>query len=140
MDNELNRYYRKIPTTLQIDSKTIHEELVTALGSSAPLLQDGQSVFVKKEKMSMIILNLLVQYPNLQVKRLNWFDKLLTMIHIQLMMKRPFSHDTMERIIHDWVKMKKVISHWISLMNNELNFVMKIWRNFKMVPEDYVIL
>ena len=35
MDNELNRYYRKIRTVLVIDSKTIHEELVTALGPSA---------------------------------------------------------------------------------------------------------
>ena len=36
MDNELNRYYIKIRTILQIDSKTIDEELVTALGLSAP--------------------------------------------------------------------------------------------------------
>ena len=36
MDNKLNRYYIKIPTILEIDPKTIHEELVTALGLSAP--------------------------------------------------------------------------------------------------------
>ena len=36
MDNELNRYYIKIRTILEIDSKIIHEELVTALGPSAP--------------------------------------------------------------------------------------------------------
>ena len=36
MDNQLNRYYRKIRTILKIDPKTIHEELVTALGPSAP--------------------------------------------------------------------------------------------------------
>ena len=36
MDNELNRYYIKIPTTLEIDPKTIHEELVTAWRVSAP--------------------------------------------------------------------------------------------------------
>ena len=35
MDNELNPYYRKIPTILEIDPKTIHEKLVTALGPSA---------------------------------------------------------------------------------------------------------
>ena len=50
-------------------------------------LQDGQNVFVKEEKMSMIILDLLVHYPNLQVKIFSWFDKLTAMIHIQLMMK-----------------------------------------------------
>ena len=36
MDNELNRYYIKISTILKIDPKTIHEELVTALKTSAP--------------------------------------------------------------------------------------------------------
>ena len=36
MDNELNRYYRKIRTIFQIDPKTIHEELVTILRPSAP--------------------------------------------------------------------------------------------------------
>ena len=34
MDSELNRYYRKIRTILQIDPETIHEELETALGPS----------------------------------------------------------------------------------------------------------
>ena len=36
MGNELNRYYRKIPTILQIDPQTIHEEFVIALEPSAP--------------------------------------------------------------------------------------------------------
>ena len=36
MDNELNRYYRKIRTIFEIDPNSIHEELVTALGPSAP--------------------------------------------------------------------------------------------------------
>ena len=36
MDNELNRYYIKIRAILEIDSKTIHEELMTDLGPSAP--------------------------------------------------------------------------------------------------------
>ena len=36
MDDQLNRYYIKIRTILEIDPKTIHEELVTTLGSSAP--------------------------------------------------------------------------------------------------------
>ena len=89
MDNELNRYYRKIPTILQIDPNTIHEELVTPLEPSAPsytTVQDGQNVFVKEEEMSLIILDLLVHHPNLQVEIFNWFNKLLAMIHIQLMM------------------------------------------------------
>ena len=36
MDNELNRYHRKIRTILQIDPKTIHEELITDLGPDTP--------------------------------------------------------------------------------------------------------
>ena len=35
MDNELNRYYIKIRTILEMDPKTNDEELVTTLGSSA---------------------------------------------------------------------------------------------------------
>ena len=35
MNSELNGYYRKIRTVLEIAAKTIHEELVTALGPSA---------------------------------------------------------------------------------------------------------
>ena len=35
MGNELNRCYIKIRTIVEIDPKTIHEELVTALGPNA---------------------------------------------------------------------------------------------------------
>jgi hypothetical protein len=36
MDNEHNRYYIKIRTSLGINPKTIHEELATYLGLNAP--------------------------------------------------------------------------------------------------------
>ena len=36
MNNELNRYYTKIRTPLELDPKTIQDGFVTALGSSAP--------------------------------------------------------------------------------------------------------
>jgi transposase len=39
MDNEFHRSYIKIRTILEIDPKTIHEELATALGSNAPSYQ-----------------------------------------------------------------------------------------------------
>ena len=84
MDNQFNRYYIKIPTTLEIDPKIIHEEFCDSVFHQ---LQYGQNVFIKEEKISMIILDLLVQYSNLQVKILNCFDKLSAMIYIQLMMK-----------------------------------------------------
>ena len=82
MDNELNRYYRKIRTVLLIDPKIIHEELWDPVLYHLQQLQDGQKVFIKEEKMSMIILDLLVHYPNLQMKIFNWFNKLSAMIHI----------------------------------------------------------
>ena len=87
MDNELNRYYMKILTILQIDTKTIHQELWDPVLHHIQQLRDEQYAFVKEEMMSMIILDLLVHYQNLQVKIFNWFDKLSTLIHIQLMMK-----------------------------------------------------
>ena len=71
MDNELNRYYIKVRTILEVNPKTIHEELWDPVLHHIQQLQDEQNVFVKEEKMSMIILDLLVHYPNLQVKILN---------------------------------------------------------------------
>ena len=91
MNNEYNRYYIRIRTILGIAPMTIHEELAlaTALGPDAPVsakLQSGPNVSVKEEKMSMMIFDQVVRLPNLQMKILNWYDKLLPMIHIQLMM------------------------------------------------------
>ena len=80
MDNKLNGYNIKIRTILEIDPKTIHEEFWEPVLHYLQQLQDGQNVFVK---MSIIILDLLVHYPNLQVKIFNFFDKLSAMIHIQ---------------------------------------------------------
>ena len=68
---------------LEIDPKTLHQELWGLVLYHVQQLQDGQNVFANEEKMSMIILNLLVHYPNLQVKIFNWFDKLSVMNYIQ---------------------------------------------------------
>ena len=46
MDNEFNRYYVKIRTILEIDPKTIHEELWEPVLHHIQQLQDGQNVFV----------------------------------------------------------------------------------------------
>ena len=56
MDNQLNRYYRKIPTILQINLKTIHQKLWDPVLHH---LQHGRNLFVKEEKMPMIIIDLL---------------------------------------------------------------------------------
>ena len=77
-------------------------------------LQDGQNVFANEEKILMMILDLVVQYPNLQVKIFNRFDKLAAMIHIQLndgiISETSLSHCTIERIIHDCLK---ITSCWV---------------------------
>ncbi|CAF3814771.1 unnamed protein product, partial [Rotaria sp. Silwood1] len=36
MDNEFNRYYIKTCTILEVDPKTIHEELATAMRTNTP--------------------------------------------------------------------------------------------------------
>ena len=117
MANELNRYCIKIRTILQIGPKTIHEELVTAVEASAPSYTTVTR-WVKcfrqgRENVNDDLRSTSVHYPNLQVKILNCFNKLSAMIHIQLMMKLylrllSLSHDTIERIIYDCTKMKKL--------------------------------
>ena len=103
---------------MELDPKEIHEELGDSVLHHIQQLQDEQNAFVKEEKMSMIILDLLVHYPNLQVKILNWFNKLSAMIHIQLMMKLYLTLlflmiQYVQRIIHDCLKMKQLTSRWV---------------------------
>ena len=52
MDNQLNRYYINIRTTLQRDPKTIHQELWDPVLHHIQQLQDGQNVFLKKEDVN----------------------------------------------------------------------------------------
>jgi hypothetical protein len=90
MANEFDRYYIKIWTILGIYAKTIHEELTTALGPGAPSYRTvarWAQRFREGREESMMILDLVVRFPNSQMKILNWFDKLSTMIHTQLMIK-----------------------------------------------------
>ena len=57
------------------------------------------------------------------------------MIHIQIIAEASLSYGTIEGIIHNCLKLHLVVSP----INNELNFIVKIWRNFVMVSADYVI-
>ena len=88
MDNELNRYY---PIILETDPKTIHEELVTALGPSAPsyttVTRWAKRFRQGREDVNDHSRSARFHHHNLQLKILNWFDKLSAMIHIQIMMK-----------------------------------------------------
>ena len=69
---------------LEIDSKTILEELVKALG---PNVSSYTTITRWTKRFHQRREDLLVKYPNLQVKIFNWFDKLSTMIHIQFTIK-----------------------------------------------------
>ncbi len=91
MTDEFNRYcMKKIRTILARDAKTICGEFIEALGSDAPSdpnsQKKGQNDFGEGEKMSMMTLDLVVRFRYLLMRILSVFDKLLTMIHIQLMM------------------------------------------------------
>ena len=91
MDYELSRYYIKIRTILQIGPKTIHEELVTALGpstsSSRTVTRWTKRFRQGREDVNDHRRSARLHYHNLQVKIFNWFDKLSAVIHIQLMIK-----------------------------------------------------
>ena len=75
MDNELNRYYIKIPTILQIDPKTVHEELVTVLGPSASsyttVTRWAKRFRQGRDNVNDDLRSVRVHYPNLHVKILN---------------------------------------------------------------------
>ena len=71
MDNKLNRYYTQIPTILQVDSKTIHQELWDPLLFYLQQLQDEENVFVKEEKICSICSRPLSRFTgeNIQLTR-----------------------------------------------------------------------
>ena len=88
MGNELNRYYIKIRTILQINPKTIHEEFWDPVLHHIQQLQDGQKRFRERRKdVNDHSRSVSPLSEFLQIKIFNCFDKLSAMIHIQLIMK-----------------------------------------------------
>ena len=71
MDGQLNRFCRKIPTILQIDPNTIHQELWSSVLHHLQQLQDEKNVFIKEEKISSTCLRPLSQFTgeNIQLIR-----------------------------------------------------------------------
>ena len=120
MNNELNRYYRKIRTILEIDPKTIHEELVTALESSAPLyttvtrwvkrFREGRKDINDDPRPSSPISQFTGENTEL-VRQTISNDPHST--YYEITPATSFSHGTIERIIHEYQKMKKVTSRWV---------------------------
>jgi [histone H3]-lysine36 N-dimethyltransferase SETMAR len=120
MDNELNRYYIKIRTILEIDPKTIHEELATALGPNAPSYptvarwakcfregredvndypRSGRPVSELTDENIELVRQVIINDPH------STYDEIIA--------ETSLSHGTIERIIHDCLKMKKVTSRWV---------------------------
>ena len=76
---------------MEINPKTIHEELVAALGPNAPsyttITRWAKRFHEEREDVNDHPRSARVHYPNLQAKIVNWLDKLSKIIHIQLIMK-----------------------------------------------------
>ena len=108
MDNELNRYYIKIRTILEIDPKTIHEELATALGPNAPSYptvarwakcfregredvndypRSGRPVSELTDENIELVRQVIINDPH------STYDEIIA--------ETSLSHGTIERIIHD---------------------------------------
>ena len=79
MDDELSRYYIKIRAILDIDPTTIHEEFSDPVLHHIQQLQAEQNVFVKEEKMSMIIIDLLAStIPQFTAENIQLFRQVIS--------------------------------------------------------------
>ena len=120
MNNEYNRYYIRIRTILGIAPVTIHEELATALGPDAPAyrtvakwaerfregredvnddLRSGRPVSELTDENIELVRQVITNDPH------STYDDIITETFL--------SHGTIERIIHDHLKLRKVTSRWV---------------------------
>ena len=110
MNNQLNRYYIKIRTSLEIDPKTIHEELWDPVRHHIQQLQDRQKLFVKEEKMSMIIFDLLSPPSQLTGENIEPVRQVISndshSTYDEVIAEASPSYSTRERIIYQCLKMK----------------------------------
>ena len=121
MDNELNRFYIKIRPILEIDLKTIHEELVTALGPSAPS-STTVTRWIKRFRQEREDVNNDLRSASLLSKSTGENIQLVQQVinndphstYDEIIAETSLSHSTIEQIIHDWFKMKKVPSCWVT--------------------------
>ena len=61
---------------------TIHEQLATALGPDAPAYRTVTKWAARFREGREDVNDQLVRFPNSKMKILNWYDRLLPMIHI----------------------------------------------------------
>ena len=75
----ISRYYIKIRAILDIYSTTIHEEFSDPALHHIQQLQAEQNVFVKEEKMSMIIIDLLSStIPQFTAENIQLFPQVIS--------------------------------------------------------------
>jgi transposase len=120
MANEFDRYYIKIRTILRIDAKTIHEELTTALGPGAPSyrtvarwaqrFREGREDVNDDPRSGRPVSELTDENIELVRQVIN-NDPHST--YDEIIAETSLSYGTIERIIHDCLKMKKVTSRWV---------------------------
>ena len=120
MDNELNRYSIKIRNILEIDPKTVHEELVAGLGFSIPsyaivtrwakcFRQGREDVNDHPRSASSLF-----QFTGENIQPLRQvISNDLHSTYDEIIAETSLSHGTIEQIILDCLKMKKVTSRWI---------------------------
>ena len=120
MNNEYNRYYIRIRTILAIAPMTIHEELATALGSDAPAfrivakwaehfcegredvndnLRSGRPLSEVTDENIELVRQVITNDPR------STYDDIIAETFL--------SHGTIEGIIHDHLKLRKVTSRWV---------------------------
>ncbi|CAF1489471.1 unnamed protein product [Rotaria sordida] len=127
MDNEFNRYYIKIRTGLEINAKTICEELTETFGSDAPAystlkkwaqrFREGRED-VRDDPRSGRPVSVLTDDNIERVRQIIEDDPHST--YDDIMAETSLSYGTIERIIHDCLKMRKVTPRYVPhQLNNE---------------------
>jgi transposase len=121
MTDEFNRYYIKIRTILETDAKTICEELTTALGPDAPVYSTVVK-WVKRFREGREDVNDDFrsgrQISVLTDENIEWIRQVIEddphSTYDDIIAETSLSHGTIERIIQDCLKMRKVTSRWVT--------------------------
>ena len=119
MDNQLNRYYIEIRTILEIDPKAIHEKLVTALPPSTPSyttvtrwakrFHEGRENADDHPRSASPVSEFTGE--NIELVR-QVISNVPHSAYDEIIAENSLSLSCYyKRIVHNWLKMKKVASH-----------------------------